>query len=508
MSFTVRFQQQRGCATRFTVAAAMTALLLSGCHHKHDDAASSSASAPTQASDASGATAGAAASAAAPTPMASTGAAGATPGSAADPANGASNEAPNGATASGSSAADADTTGKTPEVDVASLTAGAFAVGQTSDDWFRLVDGVPDSPGIQVNQNPYALMLALPGQARITSFAFTSSPQIQVTPHHIKVEYSTQAASGPWSVAYDADFPDAATVRQGVTVRATLKEPVTAGFLRLTLSSSPQDAPYGVGLSRFSALGTPGAAPDVRHVAGLYHFPLNFGSSGYVLLEQNGAGVEGCYFESAQDGGNAVHVGQVLGTIVGGIEQGGYLRFMRNDQQANASTPGIMVFSPDGKKVFSALFHGDAHAFSNVDEGAGTSVGPTKLSCNASGKAEDPVASQLEQTGHVQLYGVNFDLDQSTLRADAKPVLDRMAALLKSHGDWKIEVAGHTDTTGSDAHNVALSQARAEAVVAYLKQAGVSSTLTAKGYGSTQPLVPNTTDALRAQNRRVELVKQ
>lgn len=110
--------------------------------------------------------------------------------------------------------------------------------------------------------------------------------------------------------------------------------------------------------------------------------------------------------------------------------------------------------------------------------------------------------------GHVQLYGVNFDLDKSTLRADAKPVLDRMATLLKAHADWKIEVAGHTDSTGEDAHNMKLSQDRADAVAQYLKSAGVTGTLTSKGYGSTQPLVPNTTDALRAQNRRVELVRQ
>jgi OmpA-OmpF porin, OOP family len=83
-----------------------------------------------------------------------------------------------------------------------------------------------------------------------------------------------------------------------------------------------------------------------------------------------------------------------------------------------------------------------------------------------------------------------------------------MATLLKAHADWKIEVAGHTDSTGGDAHNLTLSQSRAESVMQYLKQAGVSSTLSAKGYGSTQPLVPNTTDALRAQNRRVELVRQ
>jgi outer membrane protein OmpA-like peptidoglycan-associated protein len=406
------------------------------------------------------------------------------------------------AMATPASAADA---GETQPVDVASLSAGAFAIGRSDTDWFRLVDGVPDSTGIQANGNHYELTLALPGVAQIDSFAFVSSPQIKVTPHHVKVETAANP-NGPWSVAYDADFPNASAVGPDVTLRGALQQPVKASYLRLTLSSAPDDAPYGIGLARFSAYGTPGQAAAVRQVAGLYHFPLNFGSSGYVLLEQHGAGVDGCYFESQAS--DPIRVAQVLGTIVGGIDAGGYLRMTRNAQQSNTATPGIMVFSPDGKQVFSALFKADAHTFSSVEESAGERVGPTSLTCDATGKTSDATAAQLEQTGHVQLYGVNFDLDKSTLRADAKPVLDRMAALLKQHADWKIEVAGHTDSTGGDAHNMALSQARAESVEQYLKDAGVTSTLSAKGYGSTEPLVPNTTDVLRAQNRRVELVKQ
>lgn len=449
------------------LAVVATSLLMSGCHRKHVDSAVEHAASVTPAPiDAS-------ASALVPS------------------------------TASASMRADAAPA--VQAVDVASLSSGAFAVGQDGDDWFRLVDGVPDSPGIQINGNHYELELALPGEAQIDSFAFVSSPQLKVTPHHVKVEVAANV-NGPWSTAYDAEFPGADTAGPGAVLRGALQKPVKARYLRLSLSSPADEAPYGIGLSRFSAYGTPGALSAVRQVAGLYHFPLNFGSSGYVLLEQHGASIEGCYFES--EGSDPVRVAQVLGTIVGGIDTGGYLRIARNDRQSNASMPGIMAFSPDGKQVFSALFKADAHSFSSVEEGSGELIGPTRLACDASGKPHDAVISQLEQTGRVQLYGVNFDLDHDTLRDDAKPVLDRMAALLKQHADWKIEVAGHTDSTGGDAHNMALSQSRAEAVALYLRNAGVTNSLSAKGYGSTQPLVPNTTDVLRAQNRRVELVKQ
>jgi len=478
------------------VLAAAT-LCVAGCHRKHDAPA---AGGPVAASAASGA--GAQQSAALPASASGSGAAAAAATATTATTASASASAPASAAAS-LPAASAPAAAR--PIDVASLSAGAFALGRDDTDWFRLVDGVPDSPGIQASGNRYELVLALPGEARIDAFAFVSSPQRQVTPHHVKVETASDA-NGPWRVAYDADFPDAATVGPGVVLRGAPRQPVRAAYLRLTLSSAPEQAPYGIGLSRFSAYGEPGPAPAVRRIAGLYHFPLNFGSSGYVLLEQHGAGVDGCYFES--QGSDPIRVAQRLGSIVGGIDAGGYLRFTRTAEQSHAATPGIMVFSPDGKAVFSALFNADAHTFSSVAESAGERIGPSRLACDESGGAGAAAASQLEQTGHVQLYGVNFDFDKSTLRADARPVLDRMAALLKRHPDWTIEVAGHTDSTGGDAHNLALSQARAEAVARYLKDAGASGTLTAKGYGSTQPLVPNTTDVLRAQNRRVELVKR
>ena len=70
-----------------------------------------------------------------------------------------------------------------------------------------------------------------------------------------------------------------------------------------------------------------------------------------------------------------------------------------------------------------------------------------------------------------------------------------------------ITVAGHTDDQGSDASNVALSQGRANAVLEYLVKKGVDrARLTAKGYGEAKPIVPNTDDASRATNRRVEFV--
>jgi outer membrane protein OmpA-like peptidoglycan-associated protein len=89
-------------------------------------------------------------------------------------------------------------------------------------------------------------------------------------------------------------------------------------------------------------------------------------------------------------------------------------------------------------------------------------------------------------------------------------VLKEIAAALKQHADLKILIEGHTDNVGAAASNLALSDARAAAVKAALvAEYGVGGDrLTTKGLGDTKPSAPNTTATGRAQNRRVEIVKQ
>jgi outer membrane protein OmpA-like peptidoglycan-associated protein len=106
----------------------------------------------------------------------------------------------------------------------------------------------------------------------------------------------------------------------------------------------------------------------------------------------------------------------------------------------------------------------------------------------------------------VVLRGVTFETGRSALKPDSYTILDIVAASLVANPDIKIEIAGHTDNTGSAATNTRLSQARADAVRAYLASKGVGpERMVSKGYGPTQPVAPNTTPAGRAQNRRVEL---
>jgi OOP family OmpA-OmpF porin len=106
----------------------------------------------------------------------------------------------------------------------------------------------------------------------------------------------------------------------------------------------------------------------------------------------------------------------------------------------------------------------------------------------------------------VVLQGVNFEFNKSSLTEDSKDILDEVAASLKERPDVKVEIGGHCDSIGPQAYNQTLSQARAETVMQYLVDKGVKAeNLRAEGYGESQPIASNKTEAGRAQNRRVEL---
>jgi outer membrane protein OmpA-like peptidoglycan-associated protein len=103
---------------------------------------------------------------------------------------------------------------------------------------------------------------------------------------------------------------------------------------------------------------------------------------------------------------------------------------------------------------------------------------------------------------------IQFVTNSASILPDSRALLQEIAAVLNQNpGIKRIEIQGHTDKTGSVAHNKRLSQERADAVRAALVDLGVDSArLTAVGYGPDRPLVPNDTESDRAKNRRVQLV--
>lgn len=103
--------------------------------------------------------------------------------------------------------------------------------------------------------------------------------------------------------------------------------------------------------------------------------------------------------------------------------------------------------------------------------------------------------------------GILFDIDKTNLKQDAQRSLKQLAVSLQNNPQTNILVIGHTDSTGTAAHNTKLSIRRADAVKLFIDQQGVSGQrLTTQGKGETEPIATNSTTGGRAQNRRVEIV--
>jgi OOP family OmpA-OmpF porin len=114
---------------------------------------------------------------------------------------------------------------------------------------------------------------------------------------------------------------------------------------------------------------------------------------------------------------------------------------------------------------------------------------------------------ELLDTGMIRLQNINFDTGKATLKKESLPVLEEVAKILQQYPTLRVQIGGHTDNRGSAKLNDTLSTSRAAAVLEHIKQnfpQVSSSQFTSKGYGSSQPIAPNSTELGRAKNRRVE----
>ena len=101
---------------------------------------------------------------------------------------------------------------------------------------------------------------------------------------------------------------------------------------------------------------------------------------------------------------------------------------------------------------------------------------------------------------------ITFAFDSSNLQPQFRPTLDNVANTLNEYNQTVIEVAGHTDSVGTESYNQTLSVQRANSVAAYLSSRGVmQQRMIITGAGETRPIASNDTESGRAQNRRVEI---
>jgi len=193
--------------------------------------------------------------------------------------------------------------------------------------------------------------------------------------------------------------------------------------------------------------------------------------------------------------------------VKGGEANWSPFNYGRNDSRylvAKGTRPdGALVHV--GVYVVSPVQDKNGGVYLEIVEAKAMEGGKVAASLNAADMAKGIAAE-----GKVAVYGVYFDTDKAEVKAESKAALAEMAKLLQQDPKLKVYVVGHTDNQGALAHNVELSQKRAESVVKALAADYKidAKRLSAKGVASYSPVASNDADAGREKNRRVELVKQ
>lgn len=201
-----------------------------------------------------------------------------------------------------------------------------------------------------------------------------------------------------------------------------------------------------------------------------------------------------------------------------GLSAGLLLTSCETVQNANNQQKGTVIGASAGA-VLGGILGNNLGKGKNAPAGAvlGGIVGG--VAGNVIGRNMDKQAKEIKDTlpgAEVERVGegirvtmsenmVNFGFDSSELTSAAKANLDKLATVLKNNMDTNINIYGHTDSRGTDAYNLSLSERRAAAVRSYLISQGVaSSRMIIMGMGEKEPVASNETDAGRAENRRVE----
>ena len=123
-------------------------------------------------------------------------------------------------------------------------------------------------------------------------------------------------------------------------------------------------------------------------------------------------------------------------------------------------------------------------------------------------KGAVPLYDRMMSDGKFITYGITFDVGKSTIKPESMGEINRIVKLMTDNPDLRFSVEGHTDSTGNEASNQTLSEARSNAIVGKLVELGISADrLSASGKGQSSPIADNGTDEGRAKNRRVEFVK-
>jgi outer membrane protein OmpA-like peptidoglycan-associated protein len=387
----------------------------------------------------------------------------------------------------------------------------AFASGTTfakmpqehspgSSNWgaLGLIDEIPgrgwamDGGGESVNET---MVLEMPERSLLKTFVFDNgSAEEKTSAKDIVVEISDSSATSGFVEVLATKLADNIDGQS-----FELEKPIAGRWVRLTVQSNYGSEQW-TEIMEFRGYGEQltTTAPS-NSISGTYEMS----SFGPFHIKQDGTAVSGCY-EYAE------------GLFSGGIENR-VIRFNWSEADSEGKRkggPAVMVFSADGKTITGAWAGDDFDTNGFAGQWNGKKISDAVGNCphapdlDKKNAAKDTIGSDLKEKGRATVYGINFDFNSDVIKAESKPTLDQIISILIDNKDWKMTVEGHTDNIGGQSFNQTLSEKRAAAVVKYLTDAGIDATrLNSAGFGFSKPTADNDTEFGRAQNRRVELVK-
>lgn len=345
----------------------------------------------------------------------------------------------------------------------------------------RMIDGDP-SHFVVVNRGrsdtATEFVYELPAATTFDRFAVTEvletpSPSATFT-QRVEVYGSARSATEGYEPLASATLVTHKKKGEVSELQVTRKIPVR--WVKVTLLGGI-DLPRGEGALEFSEIignGVQEQAPFSDRFRGVWKQGANV-----MALTQEGAVVTGCFDRS----------GDLTGTVSGSI-----LRATGLDRSDRTKSAFILSVAPDGSLRGVRSSNGAPFRL----YAAPVAPGGTKSAC--------PTPAVKLGCGAI-IHGINFDFDSAVIRRDAEPVLAALHAGLRNDPATSIGIEGHTSSEGSNEYNQALSERRAQAVVADLARRGIAAArLTAIGVGEVRPIMSNNDENGRAMNRRVEVV--
>jgi outer membrane protein OmpA-like peptidoglycan-associated protein len=356
------------------------------------------------------------------------------------------------------------------------------ALGAGFEHAVRAVDGDPDGfnltlkPGDAVADTEFVYQLPA-----ATTFDRFAVPNVLETPspgetftREVEIAGSATSATDGFTVLATATLATHSAPNQftELTLRATV--PVRWVRVRLVGGIQPLRPQMFYEFSEIVGNGTQDVPALVDRFRGTWK-----GRGVLITLQQDGAVVTGCYDRD----------GELTGTVIGNM-----LRAVGQNRSNRVRSAFILHVREDGTLMGLRSTNGAPFA-TYTGEGAPAGSGPM---------CPPPPPAALG-CGSV-VHGITFDFDSAVIRPESAPVLAALYTGLSAAPDGRIAIEGHTSSEGTDQYNLALSERRAQAVVADLVRRGLAaSRLTAVGVGEKQPIASNADESGRSLNRRVEI---